>query len=32
MMDQTFDQFGGGLPLGDGDAWPEVERLSLIHI
>ena len=26
MMDQTFDQFGGGLPLGDGDAWPEVER------
>ncbi|MEC7384834.1 MAG: hypothetical protein VYB14_01515, partial [Planctomycetota bacterium] len=26
MMDQTFDQFGGGLPLGEGDAWPEVKR------
>ena len=25
-MDQIFDQFGSGLPLGDGDAWPEVER------
>ena len=26
MMDQIFDQFDGGLPLSDGDAWPEVER------
>ena len=25
MMDQIFDQFGSGLPLGDGDVWPEVD-------
>ena len=26
MMEDTFDQFGNALPLGDGDAWPVVER------
>ena len=29
MMDQNFDHFGGALPLGDGDAWPEVELAPL---
>ena len=29
MMDQNSDHFGGALPLGDGDAWPEVELAPL---
>lgn len=28
-MDQNSDHFGGALPLGDGDAWPEVELAPL---